>query len=117
MTKRRSMTAARKRRIHEREEGKCWHCRLPVPMTGPDVRYDHVQPLWITGDDSDDAIKPAHTTCDKPKTAIDQKTIAKLKRIIAREDGTRRPRKAIPSRGFGDQSRPIPSRPFHKRKS
>jgi hypothetical protein len=41
------------------------------------------------------------TPCAKAKTAKkDQPAIAKCNRIIARENGTRRERKAIPSRGF-----------------
>lgn len=93
---RRSMTQARKRRIHERENGLCYHCGEPVPMTGPDVRYDHVIGVWLTERDEDGDVKPAHTWCDKPKTSNDQTVIAKVKRIIARREGTRKARKPIP---------------------
>lgn len=89
--KRRPMTAARKRRIHEAAEGRCYHCGEPVPQSGPGVRYDHVIALWIKGDDSDDAIRPAHTSCDKPKTAKDIRVIAKIKRIHRRGNGERKP--------------------------
>lgn len=114
---RRTMTPARKRRIHEREGGLCYHCRLPVPQSGPDVRYDHIRPLWITGDDSDEAIKPAHTTCDKPKTAIDQAVIAKIKRILRKGDPEARKPSRMKSRGFqkGGPKQRISSRPFQKR--
>lgn len=98
---RRAMTPARKRRIWERDIGLCWLCGEPCDIEGPDVRYDHRNPLWITRDDSDEGISPAHTACDKPKTAIDQKIIAKVKRIIRKGDPeTRKPPRMV-SRPFG----------------
>lgn len=116
--KRRQMTPARKRRIWERDEGKCWRCGEPVPMDGPEVRYDHRIPHWIAGDDSDDAISPSHTaTCDKTKTAQDQKDIAKIKRLIRKADPETRKPPQMRSRGFQKGvKRPIPSRPFPKKK-
>jgi 5-methylcytosine-specific restriction enzyme A len=109
---RRPMTEARKRRIWAAAGGVCYHCGEPVPMLGPDVRYDHVVQIWITRRDEDADVSPAHTTCDKPKTAADAKVRAKIKRILARQDGTRRERKPIPSRGFPEVSRPMQSRPW-----
>lgn len=83
MTKRASMHAARKRRIHDREGGVCWICKQPVPMAGPEVRYDHRGVLWITGDDADAAIYPIHRKgCDETKTPKDLKRVAKTKRQI-----------------------------------
>lgn len=113
--KRRAMTPARKRRIWTAWEGKCWFCRQPVEVEGPTVIYDHVGTLWIKGSDADDDIGPIHAApCNKIKTAADLKKIAKIKRIIAREDGTRRERPPIPSRPFGDQHRSM-SHPTLKR--
>lgn len=124
MTARRAMTPARRRRIHEREGGLCWHCRLPVPMNGPGVRYDHIIELWISQDDSDGGIFPAHTACDAPKTAAGQRTIAKIKRLIRGNDPEARAarqakKRPIPNRGF-DKPRTKPkwaSRPFPNRRS
>lgn len=112
MTVRRAMTPARKRRIWMREGSLCWHpnCRQPVPMTGPDVRYDHLGVLWITGDDSDEAIKPAHTSCDAPKTAADQGKVAKIKRLIRGNDPEARAARQA-------KKRPIPNRGFQKPKT
>lgn len=116
---RKSMHLARKRRIHERDNGLCWLCRLPVEMTGPGVRYDHRNPLWITQDDSDEGISPAHTACDAPKTKIDQTIIAKVKRIIRKADPEARKPSRMKSRGFqkGGPKTAWPSRPFPKRKT
>lgn len=97
---RRAMTKARKRRIHERENGLCYHCLQPVPMFGPDVRYDHVIGVWITQRDLDEDVKPAHTTCDAPKTAADQGVIAKVKRLQIKNDPERRRPPRMRSRPF-----------------
>jgi hypothetical protein len=103
---RKAMHSARKRRIHEREAGKCWLCTKLVPQTGPDVRYDHRVPLELGGTDDDANIFPLHREpCDRLKTAADMAKIAKVRRLIAREDGTRRPRKAIPNRPWPTESR------------
>lgn len=99
--KRRAMTPARKNRIWLAWDKKCWFCRQPIEESGPTVVYDHVNPLWIKGSDADSEFGPIHAKpCNKIKTAADLKNIAKVKRLIAKEDGTRRPRKAIQSRGF-----------------
>jgi hypothetical protein len=115
---RKAMTEARKRRIWTRDLGHCWLCAQPVDMLGPDVRYDHRNPLWITRDDSDEGISPAHLTCDAPKTKADQTLIAKIKRIIRKGDPTTRKPARMKSRGFQKdgpkarlQSRPFPKRP------
>jgi len=50
--------------------------------------------------------------CSDAKTyGKDLPAIAKAKRIEAREEGTRRPRKPIPGRGFGSVSRGFDGRP------
>lgn len=99
---RRAMTPARKHRIWEAWGGRCWFCRMPVEESGPGVIYDHVGTLWIAGSDADEDIGPIHAaTCNKIKTAADQKRIAKTKRQKAKHEGTYPPSKAkIRSRGF-----------------
>lgn len=120
---RRAMTPARKRRIWEAWERKCWFCRMPVPMDGPEVIYDHVGTLWITGSDADKDIGPIHANpCNKAKTAADHKRIAKTKRqtkaCLPREPEDREPG-SIRSRGFEkpQTKKPWPSRPFPRRKT
>lgn len=99
---RRAMTPARKRRIHAAWDGKCWFCRMPVPVEGPEVVYDHVATLWIKGSDADGDIGPIHAApCNKLKTAADLKRIAKTKRQKAKHEGTFPESKAkIRGRGF-----------------
>lgn len=117
--KRRGMHEARKRRIWERDGGLCWRCHEPVPMDGPEVTYDHRIGLWITLSDADESISPSHTfTCDKVKTAADQTTIAKIKRIIRKADPETRKPSQMRSRGFakGGPKQRIQSRPFAKKR-
>jgi 5-methylcytosine-specific restriction protein A len=86
---RRAMTPARKRRIWEAWKGKCWFCRMPVPVEGPEVVYDHVTQLWLKGSDADEDIGPIHAEpCNKLKTAADATQRAKTKRQKAKHDGT-----------------------------
>lgn len=76
-----AMTPARKRRIWEREKGKCWMCGQAVPQAGPDVRYDHKVPLELGGADADHNLYPLHTTpCDELKTKADRARIDKMRR-------------------------------------
>lgn len=118
MTKpiRRAMTKARKRAAHDRAGGVCWWCSEPVEMFGPTVEYDHRIGVWLTEEDRDDDVWPLHADpCHKLKTAQDAKTRGHVKRMAARHDGTRRPRKEIQSPGFQKGHRPFPKRPFPKR--
>lgn len=119
---RRPMTRARKARIWRAWDERCWFCRMPVPMEGPEVIYDHVGTLWIKGSDEDDDIGPIHAaTCNKVKTAADQTRIGKTKRMrklrldVPREPSKRR----LSGRDFPIDNRPKgqkfgPSRPFPK---
>lgn len=104
-----SMTTARKRRLWEAAKQKCWMCGQPVPMEGPDVRYDHKTPLELGGADEDWNIFPLHRDpCDRLKTAADAQRIAKMRRQRSklRLD---QPRTVSPawgkSKGFGEPVR------------
>lgn len=99
--KRGAMTPARKRRIWEAAKGLCEVCGDPVEASGPTVRFDHRVPLWTSGDDSDANIRPIHRQrCDEKKCADDMGDIAKIKRLIAKREGTAKPKRPIPNRGF-----------------
>ena len=100
-TPRGSITEARKRRIWEREKGKCWMCGKPVEMLGPTVRYDHRISLELSGTDDDSNIYPIHRDpCDKLKCKADAAKIAKVRRLHKKGDqSTRKPPK-MKSAGF-----------------
>ena len=115
--RRRAMTAARKRRIWTLYGGLCDECGEPVALSGGTI-YDHRIPFWTAPylDDDGPNVRPIHVACDKQKTKADQGVIGHIKRLIARQDGTRRPRKAIPQRvDPWPKGRTIPSRPFSKK--
>lgn len=69
-------------------------------MFGADVRYDHRVGLWLKDKDEDSDVWPAHTLCDKPKTAADQARIAKTKRQHAKHHGLVKPKGTIKGSGF-----------------
>ena len=104
---RRSMTKARRKRIWERENGLCGRCKLPVPMTGPEVEYDHYSQIAISQDDCDENVFPLHTDCHKAKTAEDARVRAKVERIRlkARGEFPASPSR-LKSRGFDRRWRP-----------
>ena len=101
-TPRRTMTEARKRRVHDRASGLCEEptCAKPLPLTGPTVAYDHIIALELGGGDEDRNLQLLCFGCHAVKTAYDLALIAKNRRLRAREDGTRRERQPIQSRGF-----------------
>lgn len=101
--KRRSIGKGRKRRIHEASDGLCI-CGAPLPVTGPGVTYDHESQLWLGAvEDTDEAVRALCDDCNKPKTAKDASTRAKVKRLKAKDSGQKT-----------RKGRPLPSRPFQK---
>jgi 5-methylcytosine-specific restriction endonuclease McrA len=74
-------------------------CARPgCPERATDV--DHILPLWLGGSNREknlEGLCPAHHAA---KTKAEASLRAKAKRREQRDQGTRRPRKAIPSRGF-----------------
>ena len=116
------MTPARKRRIHEGQNGLCGcGCGDPVSLSGPDVRYDHTIPFWLRPDLDYDGpnVKAVRVTCDAPKTyGEDIPRIAKTTRqakmrLDVPQEPSKRP---IRSRGFASGHRPMQSRTFPKRR-
>lgn len=107
----RNVTKARREKIIAGQHGVCK--RAFCDLAAVDV--DHITPLWMGGTNRDDNLEglcPAH---HKAKTSLEARIRGRVNRIVARLEGTRRPRKAIPSRPFPEGKRAIPSRPFEKR--
>ena len=77
--------------------GRCNTCKEKI--TGP-FDIDHVLALINGGSNEVGNLVPLHPECHRLKTKGDVKIAAKIKRLNAREDGTRRERKPIQSRGF-----------------
>ena len=59
---------------------------------------DHVNELWISGDDSDENMKPAHKKCHRAKTSQRATVLAKVARIEAKHKGVKKKSKWGPFR-------------------
>jgi 5-methylcytosine-specific restriction endonuclease McrA len=75
--------------------GVCHLCGLKIAV-GEAWEVEHVIALEISGDDSDDNLRPAHVACHRPKTAEDAGRIAKAKRVHAKHIGAHRSASPLP---------------------
>ena len=71
--------------------------RCGLPLQPGRMTYDHINPDWMGGEPTLENCQLLGWCCDKPKTAGDQKVIAKVKRVARRHN-------SIKSRA----SRPLP---------
>ncbi|WP_375553356.1 HNH endonuclease [Roseovarius mucosus] len=100
---RRNMTPARRLRIFTAAGGVCHICGGKIDATREKWDADHVIALEISGDDSDDNLRPAHERCHRgagSKTSEDQRIIAKAKRIEAKHKGAKKATRKMPYRRF-----------------
>jgi len=96
MTRRR-MNTTRRARIFQDANGVCHICGEQIDGTRERWDADHVIPLEISGDDSDDNLRPAHERCHRAKTAqTDVPTIAKCKRVAAKHSGAYETKSKLP---------------------
>jgi 5-methylcytosine-specific restriction endonuclease McrA len=108
---RRKLTPKEKAEIHAAHDGKCHVCGADLPITGPEVQYDHVLERALKADDSPEAFAPICTVpCHAEKTAKFLTTLAHVDRMGAKERGEIRPKGTIRSAGFRNVSRPMRSR-------
>ena len=94
--KRPRLTAKVRQMAHDRANGVCEVCGLPVGLL--EGVYDHIHPRALTGRDGAEELRPLHKACHDLKFAPDMARIAKAKRQ-AGETGqrspNRKPRKKI----------------------
>jgi 5-methylcytosine-specific restriction endonuclease McrA len=90
----RAVSKAQRKAVIDRQGGVCKRSYCDAPA----VDVDHVLPLWSGGTNANDNLEALCVDCHKQKTAAEAKARAKAKRIEARENGTRRPRKPIANR-------------------
>lgn len=101
-TPRKAMTPKRRLGVFNAADGRCQSCQTKLQ---PGWAVDHIVPVWMGGADEASNWQALCVPCHALKTSGDQSAIAKVKRIHARQDGTRRERSAIPSRGFDKRFR------------
>jgi 5-methylcytosine-specific restriction enzyme A len=96
------MSRTRRVRIFDAAGGACHICGGKI-RPGEAWDAEHVIPLEISGDDTDDNLRPAHVKCHRSKTAEDAGTIAKAKRVHAKHIGADRPRRKMSYRRFNGE--------------
>jgi 5-methylcytosine-specific restriction enzyme A len=94
MTRRR-MSTTRRAAIFARHGGTCHICGLKIAV-GEAWEAEHIVPLALSDDDSDDNLAPAHAACHARKTPGDVGRIAKAKRVHAKHIGAHRPKSTLP---------------------
>ena len=84
--------------IMDLQGGLCRRCKCLLDAIGVKFEVDHRIALALGGTNERTNLEALCVPCHAKKTARDLKAIAKVKRILARADGTRRPRRKIPQR-------------------
>lgn len=93
-TKRGSLSRTRKLKIWEREHGKCMVCSVKL-MTGRFI-FEHIRPLALGGEDTDENIKLTCLACASEKTKDDMARINKAKRQKASHLGMKQSKTPMP---------------------
>lgn len=86
---RRSLSARERARLFSLHEGICHLCDGRIDGTREAWEIEHVLPLALGGDDSDENRKPAHVKCHKAKTRDDIGSIRKADRQRAKHLGAK----------------------------
>lgn len=90
--------------VFTRAGGKCEKCQAKLKVG--EGEFDHSIPFWISRDSSASNCQLLCVPCHRApgaKTADDQRTIAKIKRVKMKNEGTFPPSKAkLQSRGFSN---------------
>ena len=94
-TKRGSISGRRKLAIWEREHGKCMVCSVKL-LPGKFI-FEHVRPLGLGGEDTDDNIRLTCKGCASEKTKTDMAAITKAKRQKAVHLGLKKSKSPLPA--------------------
>ena len=99
MTRRREFSAKTKRAAWERAGHHCEECSVLIkPENGPE--YDHRIEDYFNGGNSLDNCRVLCIGCHKTKTRKQSAIIAKSRRLLKKQAGLTRKKKAINNRGF-----------------
>ena len=93
-TRRGSISGRRKLAIWEREHGKCMVCATKL-LPGKFI-FEHVRPLGLGGEDTDDNIRLTCKGCASEKTKADMAAITKAKRQKAAHLGLKKSKTPLP---------------------
>ena len=113
-----------RQRCHDRAEGKCHICGLPLGQKK--WQLDHQIALANGGENRESNLAPAHITCHSDKTRKDVKTKSKIARVKARHSGIQRSKQKIQGKPLGGGKKPpsalktalppLPRRKLYERK-
>ena len=92
---RRSISTKERLRLFTHHGGVCHICGGKIDGTRETWDVEHVTPIALGGDESDENRKPAHTKCHKAKTRNDVRKIRKADRVHARHVGAKRSRHSL----------------------
>lgn len=109
---RKKFSAKDRARIFARDGGVCGLSGKKI-KAGEPFEIEHRIALALGGSNEDDNLYVVLVEPHREKTKEDVRAIAKAKRLEARQNGTRRERKPIPSRPFDKpaEKKPWPKRP------
>jgi 5-methylcytosine-specific restriction enzyme A len=94
MTERRRLTRLQRTKIFDGAKGICCLCKLPILASrGERWIVEHIVPLWLSGDDDESNMGPAHERCAIEKTVGEAPVKAKSDRVRARHLGIRKTKK------------------------
>lgn len=92
---RRPLTSKQKLRMFISHDGICCICGLKID--GVSEAWDeHVNPLWLSGDNSAENRAPAHERCAKAKSAKEARARSKGRRVSERHFGARKTKRPMP---------------------
>jgi 5-methylcytosine-specific restriction protein A len=105
MTKRKRRTGKQRLAILDAHDSKCYLCGGFIDRVTQKWELDHENELEISGDDSDENLKPVHDKCHRKKKSAT--IIAKAKRREVKHNGAKpAPRQKIKSPPFAKPDKP-----------
>lgn len=95
-TKRSKFSKKQRLELFVKHEGRCYLCGMTI-RPGEDWDVEHVLPVGLGGDNSQENLRPAHASreCHKAKTKVDVNMMRKADRIKAKHFGAARPKGSI----------------------
>lgn len=81
--------------VFVKHEGQCYLCGLMI-RPGESWEVEHILPVGLGGDNTEENLRPAHSKCHKPKTAQDVVKMRKADRVRAKHFGAKKKTGSIP---------------------
>lgn len=97
---RKSFSTKERTRLFALNKGICHICSGKIDASLEAWEIEHVNPLAMTGDNSDENLKLAHKKCHAAKTKQDVALIAEAKRREAKFVGAKQPKGTLKGPGF-----------------